>query len=183
MALILTKLQELYKRPFLLLGVLWPIVLLVPHLPGIPRPAVNALPWRQELLLTSLLTVTLSFLLTQRSKVIYRLHRSTKSSLALGVLFVSWIWLSSFWAIDFYSSIHLALQWTSYLFFFVLMVLLPPRVIRYSVITFAVVVFVLGVASAIEFWFGAPLNDGSFRVATKPILRGSGTFGETMGAA
>jgi len=103
--------------------------------------------------------------------------------LGLAALFVFWILLSAVWATDHYQAVHLGLQWTSYLVFFVLMTVARPRVIRASFISLAIVVWVLAISCAIESWFGAPLTDFNLLSGAKPLMRGSSGFGEIMGAA
>jgi len=103
--------------------------------------------------------------------------------LGLAALFVFWILLSAAWASDRYQTVHLALQWTSYLAFFVLMTLARPRVIRASFISLAIVVLILAISCAVESWFGSPLTDFNLLSGAKPLLRGSSGFGEIMGAA
>jgi O-antigen ligase/Tfp pilus assembly protein PilF len=175
------KIVKSFREPFLLLAVLWPTVLLVPHLPGIPRPSVAGLPWRQEIGLTFFLTLTL--LLIKIKKYSFDLPKNGRAPLFFAILFVCWIWLSAFWATDSFQAVHMAIQWTSYAVFFFLITSAPARAIKYSIVVLGTVVAVLAIASVIESWFGAPLTDGNLRVAVKPILRGSGTFGEIMGAA
>ncbi|MFN2529728.1 MAG: O-antigen ligase family protein [Pyrinomonadaceae bacterium] len=170
------------RRPIQLLAILWPLALLTPHLPGIPRPAVDGLPWRQELTLSLILSATLALLLIRPNLFSLRnqLRKSTWPLLALSI-FVFWILLSSLWATDHYQSLHLTMQWACYLIFFALLLCAPARSIRSSIRTLIVVLWILIIASVIETWFGAPVTDGSLRVGMKPILRASGTFGELMG--
>jgi O-antigen ligase len=181
---VMLSLQTFQRKPFLILGTLWPVVLLAPHLPGIPRPSVNGLPWRQELVLALLLTLTLGFFLIKRSGTEgqARSNRNTLVPPGFAALFVVWIWLSVAWATDHYQALHLAMQWSSYLVFFALIIAAPAKVIRSSFITLGIVIWMLALACAIESWFGAPLTDGNLRIAVKPLLRGSGGFGEIMGA-
>ncbi len=96
-----------------------------------------------------------------------------------------WIWLSITWAAFAYPAFHLALQWTAYLVFFLLITSIAahPRMMRSSFVALAGVIWVLAIACAIESWFGGRLTDGSFRLDAKPILRGSGAFGEIMAMA
>lgn len=159
------------------------MVLLAPHLPGIPRPSLNGLPWRQELALTLLLTLTLGFLLIKRSGTEARTYRNALNLPGFAALFVVWIWFSVGWATDHYQALHLAVQWSSYLLFFAFIISARAKVIRSSFITLGIVIWMLAFACAIESWFGAPLTDGNMRIAVKPLLRGSGGFAEIMGAA
>ena len=177
----LSKLQHLFRQPLYLLLLLWPLVLLTPHLPGVPRPAVDGLPWRQELFLSFLLTASLILVWLRRDSLGYEALRKNSRAITFLALFVCWILLSSIWANDRYQALHLAMQWTCYLFFFILLLCASTKAIRKSIPILVVVVWILIVSSALETWFGAPITDSSLRVAVKPILRASGTFGELMG--
>jgi O-antigen ligase len=175
--------QELKALQWRYLLVLWPLVLLTPHLPGIPRPAVDGLPWRQELTLSLLLTVSLLIFILPRTWIgpSYERLKANSTSVGLLGLFVCWTLLSVAWASDHYQALHLATQWACYFTFFVLLLVVQAKTIRRSIPILMVVVWILIIASALETWLGAPITDGSLRVAVKPILRASGTFGELMG--
>ena len=176
-----------YRHPLFIIGALWPLVLLAPHFPGIPRPSISGLPWRQELGLSLLLTVALGLLIKRRqSEKIARIDRAT-----LPVIFA----FGTFRLLDAIfcrlgqrtltqPSISVC-SGASYLVFFFLMnsILRNPKLMRTSVIALAGVIWVLAIACAIESWFGAPLTDGNLRSDLKPILRGSGGFGEIMAMA
>jgi O-antigen ligase/Tfp pilus assembly protein PilF len=181
-----SRFQPLIREPLWIIGALWPLVLLTVHLPAIPRASVNVLPWRQELALALLLTVTLGFLFFKRKNAGLGAGpmRITILPFFLAALFVGWIFLSTAWATDRYQALHLGLQWVGYLVFFTLMTFAAgTKVIRASFVTLVLVVWVLAIACAIESWFGAPLTDGSLRMDVKPLLRGSSAFGEITGAA
>jgi len=177
----LSKLQHFYRQPLHLLLLFWPVVLLTPHLPGVPRPAVDGLPWRQELFLSFLLTASLTLVWLRRDSLRYEALRKNSRAITFLALFVCWILLSSIWANDRYQALHLAMQWTCYLFFFILLLCASTKAIRKSIPILLVVAWILIASSVLETWFGAPITDGSLRVAVKPILRVSGTFGELMG--
>jgi len=177
----LSKLRHLYRQPLHLLLLFWPLVLLTPHLPGVPRPAVDGLPWRQELFLSFLLTASLILVWLRRDSLRSEDLRKNSRAITFLALFVCWILLSSIWANDRYQALHLAMQWTCYLFFFILLLCASTKTIRKSIPILIVVVWILIASSVLETWFGAPVTDGSLRVAAKPILRASGTFGELMG--
>jgi hypothetical protein len=57
------------------------------------------------------------------------------------------------------------------------------KLLHSSFMALAGIICVLAIACAIESWFGAPLTDASLRSDLKPILRGSGGFGEIMAMA
>lgn len=178
--------QGFFREPRLVLAALWPLVLLVPHIPGLPRPALNGLPWRQELAVSFLLCLTLALLIRRGwTKDQIRIDRDRLLVLCGLTLFAIWTWISIAWAAFAYPAIHLALQWTAYAVFFLLITSIAahPRILRTSFIGLAGVIWVLAIACAIESWFGAPLSDGNLRSDLKPILRGSGAFGEIMAMA
>jgi O-antigen ligase len=174
------------REPLLIVGALWPLALLAPHLPGLPRPAGNFLPWRQELLVSLLLSATLAALF--RRGAAGRAPqgvRGVEVPLFLSAaLYVSWVCLSALWATHPAPALHLGAQWCAYLIFFVLMsrAASRPRVMRAAFVSLGAAVWVLGLACLLETWLGAPLTDGNLRADLKPLLRGSGGFGELMAA-
>ena len=178
--------RRFFRYPLFIVGAIWPLVLLAPHLPGIPRPSVNGLPWRQELGFSLLLVIALALLIKpgRRLREVV-LHRRTLIATATLGLFAVWIWLSAAWAVAPYGAIHLGLQWSLYLAFFAIMTAVAknPRMMQASLGALAGVVSVLAIACAIESWFGAQLTDGNLRSDLKPLLRGSGGFGEIMAMA
>jgi O-antigen ligase len=182
----ISRLQRLIREPLWFIAAMWPLVLLTVHLPGIPRASVNVLPWRQELALTLLLTLTLASLLVKGRRIERGacVARNTLLPLTLAALFVSWVFLSTAWATDRYQALHLGLQWVSYLIFFGLMTFAAgAKALRSSFITLVLVIWMLAIACVIESWFGAPVTDGNLRMDVKPLLRGSSAFGEIMGTA
>src|SRR5205085_6469790 len=50
------------REPLRLVGVLWPLALLVPFVPGLPRPTNGGLTWRQEGTVALLLCATFALL-------------------------------------------------------------------------------------------------------------------------
>jgi O-antigen ligase len=182
----MTRLQHLTREPLWIIGAMWPLVMLANYLPGIPRASVNVLPWRPELALTVLLTLTVGFLLIkkrdkERGSLV---TRHAVPVLTLSAMFVGWIFLSTAWATERYQALHLGLQWAGYLTFFGLMTFMArPKTFRTSFIALTIVIWVLAVACAVDSWFGAPLTDFNLRVGFTPLLRGSSAFGEIMGPA
>ena len=179
--------RNLAREPLLILGALWPLALLAPHLPGLPRPTVNFLPWRQELLVSLLLSVTLALLVRRGAAGQARPGaRGVVVPLLLSAaLYVSWVCLSALWATNPAPALHLGFQWCAYLLFFALMsrAAASPRVMHASFVSLGAAVWILALACALESWLGAPLTDGNIRANLKPLLRGSGGFGELMAAA
>jgi O-antigen ligase len=172
------------RAPLVMLLPLWPLVLLTPHLPGLPKPSVNGLPWRQELALCLLLSASIGSLVLKKRTLgpEIRIQRRTFVVLASAVLFAFWILVSSAWATATYPAIHLGLQWTAYVVFFLFVILTPSaRMVQSSFIVLAVVIWMLAIACTIESWFGGPLTDFNLRSDLKPLLRGLSGFGEVMG--
>jgi O-antigen ligase len=179
-------LRQFAREPLLIVCALWPLALLAPHMPGLPRPSIQGLPWRQELLFALPLCLALrarrglkSNNLTTRAD---RLHVWT---LLAAVAFTAWVWLSALWSASPFSAVNLASQWSAYTIFFALSVWVGtrPRASRLAFVTVVVVVWILGLSCAAETWMGAALTDGSLRADLKPLLRGSGGFGEIMAVA
>ena len=178
-----SRLRRILQEPLLLPAALWPFILFSPHIPGLARPSTGGLPWRQELLLALLLSLTLGL-------TAFRARRATPPAAAsrpnfpavFAALFAAWAWASALWAAQPASATHFAFQWSAYAVFFWLLTRAgrAPRVMRAAFVSLCAVVWVLGLACALESWVGAPLTDGNIRSDLKPILRGSGGFGEIM---
>lgn len=185
-------LRQFAREPLLIVCALWPLALLAPHIPGLPRPSIQGLPWRQEILFALPLCLTLA-LSARRG---FKSNNSSNNSdaradrlhvwtlLALSV-FTAWVWLSALWSASPFSAANLASQWSIYTIFFALSVRAGsrPRASRLAFVTAGVVVWILGVSCAMETWVGAALTDGGLRADLKPLLRGSGGFGEMMAVA
>lgn len=180
-------LKKLAGEPLLIVCALWPLALLAPHVPGLPRPSIQGLPWRQELLfsLTLCLTLTLYARRGLKSDDPARADRLHVWTLLAAAVFTAWVWLSALWSANPFSAANLASQWSAYTIFFALSVwsAARPRASRLAFVTAAAVVWILGVSCAVETWVGAALTDGNFRADFKPLLRGSGGFGEMMAVA
>jgi O-antigen ligase len=175
-----------YRHPLFMIGALWPVVLLSPHLPGLPRPSIGGLPWRQELATALLLTAALAVLCVRKQyHQLFRCDRRTLPVVLSLTALVFWTIASAAWAANPTAALHLGMQWTTYLVYFLVLSqgLRNRRVLASSLSTLAGVILVLAIACAIESWFGAPLTDGNLRSDLKPLLRGSGGFGEIMAMA
>ena len=165
-----------------MIGVLWTLALLVPFAPLLPK--TSGLPWRQESVLALLFVVTLA-LLTRRAWKKGDALRFTinldELLLALPLLlFIVWSAVSILWAGSVFPAVHHTLVWGAYLLFFLFMrrAARSARLLRSSVIALAVVIWILSIACAIEFW-GAP-NDIAIR--TDSYFRYFNGFGEMMAA-
>src|SRR5215212_4644540 len=180
-------LRQFAREPLLIVCALWPLVLLAPHIPGLPRPTIQGLPWRQELLFA--LPLCLALALSARRGLKSNNSEASADRLHVWTLlavsaFTAWVWLSALWSASPFSAANLASQWSAYTLFFALSVWAgaSPRTPRLAFVTAAAVVWILGVSCAVETWMGAALTDGNLRADLKPLLRGSGGFGELMAA-
>lgn len=170
--------RKVFSDPLRLFGVLWVLVLLAPFAPLLPK--TTGLPWRQEFFIALLLMATLA-LLTRRTGTQAALFKFSHSELSLTLpllLFVTWSAASSLWAVSLFPATHHTFVWGSYLLFFILLrhVARRPRLLRLSIKGLGAVVWVLGIACAIEYW-GAP-ND--IPVRTNSYFRYFNGFGEMM---
>ncbi|MDQ2936406.1 MAG: O-antigen ligase family protein [Acidobacteriota bacterium] len=184
-----THLKKALREPVWLVGILWPVVLVVPYLPGPPRPSVGGLSWRQEIVLALLLSMTTGLLLkrwrTGQVNLDLSINPSSGTLMVAAGLFILWIIISLSWSANPYSAAHFAFQWGAYVLFFVLIRLVAarPRVLRASIYALGSVVWLLSISCLIETIAGAALTDHSLRLTAKPLLRGFSGFSETMAVA
>jgi O-antigen ligase len=184
MNLLQSSIKKGLREPLSIIGVLWAIALLAPFAPGLPKPSMSGLPWRQELVLAFLFSLTLSLLL----KKSWRSHesvinlRANELSLLLPLLlFILWSAASTLWARAAYPALHHTFVWAAYALFFIIMrrVALRPRLLRASLFTLAFVISILSVSCMIEFW-GAPNESG---VRSVSLFRFFNGFGEMLAVA
>jgi O-antigen ligase len=178
---LLTSIQKCVREPLNIIGALWAVVLLMPFAPGLPKPSLGGLPWRQELFLAFLFSVTFFFLLLKgwRSRESFISLRPNEWPVLLPlVLFILWSAASALWATAVYPALHHTFVWTAYALFFVLMrrVAERPRLLRTSLLALASVIFILSLSCMIEFW-GAPDESG---VRTVSLFRFFNGFGEML---
>jgi O-antigen ligase len=162
------------REPLRVVGVLWPLALLTPFVPGLPRPGNGGLTWRQEGAVALLLTVTFALLLRRahnskrteethhdgftHSDLFAHLAGSSHSALTLTLAgFILWAAASALWASNIFAALHYALSWTTYLLFFFAMrrAVESPRLLRASLATLASVVVVIGAANVVGY-YGSP---------------------------
>ena len=133
---------------------LWPLALLTPFLPGLPRPTNGGLTWRQELITAALVSATTAALWLRARR------RDTRPAparpLELGLLtplglFVAWSAVSFAWAANGFAALHYAATWTLYLLFFFLVsrAAAHTRPLRAAVTLLALVVLVIAVANVV----------------------------------
>ena len=181
-----TYIKKAMREPLWIIGILWPVILVVPYLPGPPRPSLGGLSWRQEIVLALLLSMTTGLLLKRwRMDHVHlkvSLHPSSRALLVAATLFTLWILTSLSWSANPYSAAHFAFQWGAYILFFVLIRLMAahPKLLRASMYALGSVVWLLGISCLIESIGGGALTDHSLRLTAKPLLRGFSGFSETM---
>ncbi len=145
------------RQPLLVIAALWPLALITPFIPGLPKPAVGVLPWRQEIVIALLLCATLTLLLRQSKTSKVQALPAPVYDLRVLIplaLFVLWSAVSILWSAAVASAIHHTLEWSGYLLFFALMrhVAARPRLLRVSFISLGAVVFVISVSCIIGSW-------------------------------
>lgn len=180
---LLSSIKQARSVPLNIIGTLWAFALLAPFAPGLPKPS-SGLPWRQELILAVLFSLT--FLLfakkIRRSRQSFITLSRDELSLLLPLgLFILWSAASSLWAQAAYPALHHTLVWTAYALFFILMrrVAFRPRLLGISITVLAFVIAILSLSCMIEFW-GAPNESG---VRTTALFRFFNGFGEMLAVA
>lgn len=144
------------------MAALWPLVLLAPLVPGLPRPSTSGLPWRQEMALALLLSIAFALLTRRASKTTAQpstLRRSEFLILLPLTLFLLWSAASLFWAASVFPALHHTFIWGAYLLFFLVLMRAAkrPRLLRASTITLGLVICLISVLCALEFWSGSAL--------------------------
>jgi len=145
------------RRSLWTIAALWPLVWLTPLVPYVPRSFPTTLPWRQELWLALLLTVSFGLLLKrlpQRKELRVSFARGELYALGLLALFTFWVAASTLWSESGIYAINQTLKWVAYLLFFFLMyrVTDQARLLRASLIALATTIWIVSIANMIEFW-------------------------------
>ena len=142
-------------RPLWPLSAGWPLALLVPLVPYIPKQAFSTLAWQQELWLALCLAVCLLLALAgQRRQRGAALATADSRLLRPLALFVVWSAASVLWTASVVHTLHYVLVWMSFLLFLWLMrrVVASPRLLRASCGALAVTLIILSFDGMIEFW-------------------------------
>lgn len=159
------------REPQRIAGVLWPLALLAPFMPGLPRPTNGSLTWRQEALVALFLSLSFALLYFRAPSSGLQCDAraleldSTDSRdrrLWLALLlplasFVAWSAASTLWASNLLAALHYALTWTLYLLFFLTFrrAAHSPRILRDCLTLLAIVVLVISAANIIGY-YGSP---------------------------
>jgi O-antigen ligase len=164
--------RSLTEEPLRIVGVLWPLALLMPFVPGLPRPSNGGPAWRQETVTALLLSFTLALLWRRARKshaqdgagardfIPPRARRTLALDLSLVAplaAFVLWAAASALWATNVLAAAHYALSWTAYLLFFLTLrrAADSPRLLRASLALLAAVVVVISAANVVGY-YGSP---------------------------
>lgn len=146
-------------EPLRLVGFLWPLALLTPFVPWLPRPANGGFTFRQELTVAVLLSLTFALLLRRTTagrptseclKSTARLSSARLSSVLL-VAFNAWAAGSALWATNVFASAHYTLSWVVYLLLFLTLAhaCASPRLLRVTFAVLGACVLVIGAANVV----------------------------------
>lgn len=150
----LTLIRRVEMRPLAIAALLWPVILLAPYVPGLPRPTPSGLTWRQEVLLALIFSSSLGLIVARLRKSQANTLQASRNQIILSVsllLFVIWSGASLFWAANPYPALHHTFVWGGYLLFFLLLeqVARRPRLLRASIIMLGVVILIIDIACII----------------------------------
>ncbi|HEV2707162.1 MAG TPA: O-antigen ligase family protein [Pyrinomonadaceae bacterium] len=155
----LRLLRRLKEEPQWLFAVLWPLALLAPFLPGLPRASNSGLTWRQESVIALLATITLALLFRRarsggNRNAHFKLRRGAAVPAFAMTAFVVWSAVSLLWAENSFAALHYTATWGLYLLFFLLTVRVAesPRLLRASVASLAIVLLIISLANAVGHW-------------------------------
>jgi O-antigen ligase len=165
------------QDPLSIIATFWPLVLLAPLVPGLPQPATNSLPWRQEIVLALLLSTALVLLARRAIKTgawTSTLRRTELLTLLPVALFFFWSAASLLWAVSLAPALHHTFVWGAYLLFFLLLCRAArrPKLLRSSITTLGLVICIIGISSSIEYWCAPVL-----------LIRASTGLGEPLAVA
>lgn len=140
--------------PRRLVGLLWPLALAAPFVPGLPRVANGGFTWRQELAVALILSAAFALMLRRaRSGSAAAETGAPAGRLSAGLLaaFVAWAAASALWATNVFAAAHYALSWVAYLLLFALLARAceSRRVLGASLKTLGAVVLVVGAANVV----------------------------------
>lgn len=172
------------REPLWIICALWPLALLAPYVSGLPRPSPSGLSWRQEILVTLLLSVTFAFFIKRfwnNKTFSLSVHRVEAYWLLPAICFALWNGASMTWAIYPDAARHQAFAWGALLLFFVLVRrgLARPRLLRASLIILASVIWILSIACMMEYW--GTISEEAVRTSVQ--FRYFGGFGEVIAVA
>ena len=143
------------REPEQVAGLLWPLALAAPFVPGLARLSNGGFTFRQELTVALVLAVAFALMLLRRahagradSETATRAVRLSAASLAA---FVAWTAVSALWATNVFAAAHHALSWVAYLLLLPLLVraYASRRVLSASLKVLGAVVLVTAAANVV----------------------------------
>lgn len=142
------------NRPLAITGALWPLIMLAPYVPGLPRPSPSGLTWRQEILTALLCSISLGLLALRNRKSAATQFKASRNRIILIVsllLFFLWSAESVLWSANPYPALHHTFIWGAYLIFLLLaeQVARRPRLLYSSITVLGVVILVIGLSCII----------------------------------
>jgi O-antigen ligase len=143
------------REPEQVAGLLWPLALAAPFVPGLARLSNGGFTFRQELTVALVLAASFALLLCRRtpagraySETAMRPVRISAASLAA---FVAWTAVSALWATNVFAAAHHTLSWVAYLLLLPLLVraYASRRVLSASLKVLGAVVIVTAAANVV----------------------------------
>lgn len=143
------------RAPEQVAGLLWPLALAAPFVPGLARLSNGGFTFRQELTVALVLVATFALLLLRRART-GRADSQTATpavrlSAATLAAFVAWTAVSALWATDVFAAAHHALSWVAYLLLLPLLVraYASDRVLSASLKVLGTIVIVTAAANVV----------------------------------
>jgi O-antigen ligase len=110
------------REPEHVAGLLWPLALAAPFVPGLARLSNGGFTFRQELTVALVLAAAFALLLRRRRADPKPPTRALRLSAASLAAFVAWAAASALWATNVFAAAHHALSWVAYLLLLPLLV-------------------------------------------------------------
>jgi hypothetical protein len=180
----LNQLRRIAREPLWIITLFFPLAIVFPYVPGIPRGGFNGLTWRQELIIASLMIPTLALSLKRapsksRTQNLFIISPSEYRALSALALFTAWIGATTFWAASPYKAFYSFLIWSMYVlfFFFICQAVRRARLMRAMWRALGASVWLLSIICMILFW-GTPTADSPYPLKT--IMQYFSGFSEMM---
>ncbi|MET0624681.1 MAG: O-antigen ligase family protein [Pyrinomonadaceae bacterium] len=143
------------REPEQVAGLLWPLALAAPFVPGLARLSNGGFTFRQELTVALVLVAAFALLLRRGARTgradSHTAPRAVRLSAASLAAFVAWTAASALWATNVFAAAHHALSWVAYLLLLALLVraYASRRVLSASLKLLGAVVFVTAAANVV----------------------------------
>lgn len=143
------------REPAQVAGLLWPLALAAPFVPGLARLSNGGFTFRQELTVALVLAVAFGLLLRRRARAGRADSETAPRALRLSAValaaFAAWAAVSALWATNVFAAAHHSLSWVTYLLLLPLLVraYASGRVLSASLKVLGAVVFVTAAANVV----------------------------------